>query len=104
MPKVREIQIHKLHVCPYQRTIEMIPNFVQQIASVQRDLLTQATLAEDFWKDDNKERFYEAYMKEYDSRLRLYVEGGTGNYGMGLNELLTYIDQKEQEMSALGRL
>lgn len=82
----------------------MIPNFVQQIASVQRDLLMQATLAEDFWKDDNKERFYEAYMKEYDSRLRLYVEGGTGNYGMGLNELLTYIDQKEQEMNALGRL
>lgn len=82
----------------------MIPNFVQQIASVQRDLLTQATCVEDFWKDDNQERFYEAYMKEYDSRLRLYVEGGIGNYGMGLNELLTYIDQKEQEMNALGRL
>ena len=81
----------------------MIPNFVQQIISVEKDLLTVSTTTANFWQDDNKERFYNSYMNEYESKLELFIHGGTGNYGMGLDKLLTFLDQKEREMEMLGR-
>lgn len=81
----------------------MIPNFVQQIISVERDLLTASTSAANYWQDDVKERFYNSYMNEYENKLELFIHGGVGNYGMGLDELLTFLDQKEREMEMLGR-
>lgn len=82
----------------------MIPNFVQQIISVEQDLLTTATTTANFWQDDNKDRFYNSYMNEYGNKLGLFIHGGTENYGMGLDELLTFLDRKEREMERLGRL
>lgn len=82
----------------------MIPNFVQQIISVERDLLAASTSAANYWKDDVKERFYNSYMNEYENKLEVFIHSGVGNYGMGLDELLTFLDQKEREMEMLGRI
>ncbi len=82
----------------------MIPNFVQQIASVERELKTVSTTTASFWQDGNKDQFYNSYINEYGNKLELFIHGGTENYGMGLDELLTFLDQKEREMEALGRL
>ena len=82
----------------------MIPNFVQQVASVEEDLLTASTNAANYWQDNNKDRFYNSYINEYESSLELFIKGGTYNYGMGLDELLTFLDQKEREMEMLGRM
>lgn len=81
----------------------MIPNFVQQIISVERDLLTTSTSAANYWQDNIKEQFYNSYMNEYENKLEVFINGGVANYGMGLNELLTFLDQKEREMEMLGR-
>lgn len=81
----------------------MIPNFVQQIISAERTLLTASGSTANYWQDAVKEHFYNSYMNEYENKLELFIHGGTGNYGMGLEELLTFLDQKEREMDMLGR-
>lgn len=81
----------------------MIPNFVQQISAVEQDMMTIAIAASDDWNDDNKEQFYNLYVKVYDTDLEIFIKGGTRNYGMGLDELLAFCDRKEREMEALGR-
>lgn len=82
----------------------MIPNFVQQVLAVEGGLLTASANTANYWRDDNKERFYNSYMNEYENSLELFIKGGTYNYGMGLDELLTFLDQKEREMEMLGRM
>lgn len=82
----------------------MIPNFVQQVASVEEELLTASTNVANYWQDNNKDQFYNSYINEYESSLELFIKGGTNNYGMGLDELLTFLDQKEREMEMLGRM
>lgn len=82
----------------------MVPNFVQQVASVEEKLLTASTNVANYWQDNNKDQFYNSYINEYGNKLELFIHGGTENYGMGLNELLTFLDQKEREMEALGRM
>lgn len=82
----------------------MVPNFVQQVASVEEELLTASTNVANYWQDSNKDQFYNSYINEYGNKLELFIHGGTENYGMGLNELLTFLDQKEREMEALGRM
>lgn len=82
----------------------MVPNFVQQVASVEEELLTASTNVVNYWQDNNKDQFYNSYINEYGNKLELFIHGGTENYGMGLNELLTFLDQKEREMEALGRM
>lgn len=81
----------------------MTHNFVQQIASIERELQAALNSAANYWQDDVKERFYNSYMNEYENKLELFIHGGAGNYGMGLDELLTFLDQKEREMELLGR-
>lgn len=81
----------------------MTHNFVQQIASIERELQAALNSTANYWQDDVKERFYNSYMNEYENKLELFIHGGTGNYGMGLEELLTFLDQKEREMDMLGR-
>ena len=75
----------------------MVPNFVQQVASVEEELLTASTNVANYWQDNNKDQFYNSYINEYGNKLELFIHGGTENYGMGLNELLTFLDQKERE-------
>lgn len=79
----------------------MIPNFVQQIVSIESALKTASSDAANDWKDNNKERFYDAYINEYEEKLELFVRGGTEMYGMGLDELLRFLDEKEREIQAL---
>ena len=82
----------------------MIPNFVQQIYQVEKSLETHSATVANFWKDGNQEKFYSSYMNTYESEIDLFVNGGTGNYSMGLDRLLAFLDQKEREMEELGRL
>lgn len=82
----------------------MIPNFVQQITWVENKLIMVSTSVAHSWKDSNKEQFYDSYMNEYEKKLESFVHGGPENYGMGLDELLNFLDRKEREMEMLGRL
>lgn len=53
------------------------------------------------WQDCVKERFYHDYMISCIDDINKYINGGTGMQGMGLNELLLYLEEKLKELEAL---
>ncbi len=79
----------------------MVPDFVEQIKNVQSCLKTQAQLTGESWKDCVKERYYDTYIDVYDKQLDTIVTGSGYIYGMGLIDLLKFIDEKQTEMESL---
>lgn len=80
----------------------MIPDYVLQVQEIQRNLETQSLVTKkDNWQDSVAKRFYEKFVDKYDETTRLYINGGMGMMGMGLDELLRFFDQKQGEMERL---
>lgn len=79
----------------------MIPNFVDNVYTVHGALATQALATQNDWQDSVAKRFYENFIEEYEKKVNLYINGGIGILGKGLNELLVFFDEKEREMAAL---
>ena len=79
----------------------MIPDYVLQVQEIQRNLETQSLVTREGWQDSVAKRFYEKYVDEYNKTTNLYINGGMGMMGMGLDELLRFFDQKQQEMERL---
>lgn len=90
-----------MYLCKKQREIAMIPDYVLQVQEIQRNLETQSIVTREGWQDSVAKRFYEKYVDEYDKKASLYINGGMGMMGMGLDELLRFFDQKQQEMERL---
>ncbi len=80
----------------------MIPEFVQNVYEIHGHLAKQALATEKDWKDSVAKRFYEKFIEKYEETVNLYINGGMGITGKGLNELLIFFDEKEREMAALG--
>lgn len=80
----------------------MIPDFVQQTKEILQKLKIQAEATRSGWKDSVADKFYNKVVDVYDVKVEEYIEGATGIYGYGLNDLLVFFDEKEQELQELG--
>ena len=80
----------------------MIPDYVQQVYEIHGALAAQALATQNDWQDSVAKRFYEKFIDKYEEKTNLYINGGTGIVGKGLNDLLIFFDEKEREMAALG--
>ncbi len=79
----------------------MIPDYVLQVQEIQRNLESQSIVTRENWQDSVANRFFESYIKKYSEVFNIYINGGTGMRGKGLNDLLEFLDQKQKEMSLL---
>jgi hypothetical protein len=79
----------------------MIPDYVLQVQEIQRNLESQSIVTQENWQDSVAQRFYGNFIKKYDDKIYLYIHGGMDITGKGLDELLQFFDQKQNEMSQL---
>ena len=82
----------------------MIPDFVLQTKEIMRQLQAQEEVTYEYWQDSVANRFKDNFLSKYDEYLNLYINGGANQTGMGLDELLRFIDDKTRELSALSGL
>ena len=79
----------------------MIPDYVLQVQEIQRNLESQSLVTMESWQDSVAKRFYANYMEKYSDVIYLYINGGMEMRGKGLNDLLEFFDQKQNEMAKL---
>lgn len=77
-----------------------IPDFAIQVQEIERQLEAQCDVTAEDWKDAVQKRFYDNFISEYKEKLELYIHGGSGMSGKGINDLLVFLDEKMQEMEA----
>lgn len=78
-----------------------IPDFAMQVQEIERQIEAQSEATADDWKDDVRKRYYDNYVNQYKERLELYIHGGSGMTGKGINDLLVFLNEKMQEMEGL---
>jgi len=79
----------------------MIPDYVDNVKDIHGTLAAQALDTQNYWQDSVAKRFYETYIEKYEEKVNLYINGGMELTGKGLNELLVFFDEKENEMDNL---
>ena len=80
----------------------MTPSFVIDVQNIYKPLGAQSEVTRSVWKDSVGKRFYEQYVKRYKEDTDLYIYGGQGMKGRGLNDLLMLFDKSQKEMAQLG--
>lgn len=78
-----------------------IPDFAMQVMEIARQIEAQSSVTADDWKDAVKERYYGRYIDPYAQKLDLYIHGGDEMTGMGINDLVVFLDEKMQQMAQL---
>lgn len=78
-----------------------IPDFAMQVQEVQRQIEAQSDVTAQDWKDAVQKRYYDNYMNAYKEKMELYIHGGSGISGKGINELLVFLDEQMQKMEKL---
>ena len=78
-----------------------IPDFAMQVQEVQRQIEAQSDVTAQDWKDAVQQRYYDNYMNTYKEKMELYIHGGSGISGKGINDLLVFIDEQMQKMEQL---
>jgi hypothetical protein len=82
----------------------MIPDYVDNVYNIHGTLAAQALDTQNYWQDSVAKRFYEKFIDEYEKKVNLYINGRDGSdyiTGKGLNDLLVFFDEKENEMANL---
>lgn len=78
-----------------------IPDFAMQVQEVQRQIEAQSDVTAQDWKDAVQQRYYDNYMNTYKEKMELYIHGGSGISGKGINDLLVFLDEQMQKMEQL---
>lgn len=78
----------------------MIPDYVRQIQEIERQFGSQAAVTAEKWSDDVAKRFYYKFVDRYSKDMHSYLTG-EGITGKGLDDLLRFVEQKANEMTAL---
>lgn len=78
-----------------------IPDFAMQVQEVQRQIEAQSDVTAQDWKDAVQQRYYDNYMNAYKEKMELYIHGGSGISGKGINDLLVFLDEQMQKMEQL---
>lgn len=79
----------------------MIPDYVLQMQEIQRQFESTANVLKEDWKDDVQKRFYDDFVTPFSEDTKTYMYGGSGIYGMGLDELLKLMEKQMNAMSSL---
>jgi hypothetical protein len=79
----------------------MIPDFVLQMQEIEQNLQSQCEATKNQWQDSVAKRFYNNFIEEYSEKTKSYLFGAINMRGMGLDDLLKYIDCKQNEMKEL---
>ena len=82
----------------------MIPDFVQQLCEIQACFGRQSEVVRTYWKDVVAEKYYACFVDKFEEKTQFYVQGTLEMTGMGLDDLLVFFDEKENELSELGPL
>lgn len=77
-----------------------IPNYVNQVQSVEQKLTTMWGSVQEGWQDCVAEGFNEGVMEPYFKNFPHYLTG-EGVKGYGLEQLLSLMDKHLQDMSLL---
>lgn len=78
-----------------------IPDFAMHVQEVQRQIEAQSDVTAQDWKDAVQQRYYDNYMNAYKEKMELYIHGGSGISGKGINDLLIFLDEQMQKMEQL---
>lgn len=78
-----------------------IPDFAMQAMEIARQIEAQSSVTAEDWKDVVKDRYYTNYVDAYTQKIDLYIHGGDGIVGKGINDLLVFLDEKMQQMAQL---
>lgn len=79
----------------------MIPDFVLQTKEILLQLKAQAEVTYEYWQDTVALRYRDNYLKKYEQYIDTYINGGPNQTGMGLDELLQFIDKKSNELMSI---
>lgn len=77
-----------------------IPDFVQQIQEIERNLKAQWNVTRQIWLDQQAERFDESVMQPFCQNFQDYITGNNLT-GYGVDELVKRMDKHLQDMSSL---
>lgn len=77
-----------------------IPDYAMQVQEIERQIEAQCDVTAEDWKDAVQKRFYDNFISAYKEKLELYIHGGSGMSGKGINDLLIFLDEKMKEMEA----
>lgn len=77
-----------------------IPDFAMQVLEIERQIEAQCDVTADDWKDAVQQRYYDNFIGSYKEKLELYIHGGLGMTGKGINDLLVFLDEKIQELES----
>ena len=78
-----------------------IPDFSTQMLEVENQLKTQIVITQEDWRDEKAETYEKEHLQQYEEKIQLYLNGGSNMQGMGLIELMEFIDSKMKEMENL---
>ena len=78
-----------------------IPDFAIQVLEVERQIKTRADVTAEDWKDAVQQRYYDQYVRQYEEKMEMYIHGGTGMSGLGINELMRFISDRLEQMAQL---
>lgn len=78
-----------------------IPDFSIQVLEIERQIKARADVAAEDWKDEVQQNYYNKYIYRYEEAMELYIHGGTGMAGMGINDLLPFVSDKLEQMAQL---
>lgn len=78
-----------------------IPDFAMQVQEVQRQIEAQCDVTAQDWQDAVQKRYYDNYINAYKENMELYIHGGSGISGKGINDLLVFLDEQMQKMEEL---
>lgn len=78
-----------------------IPDFAMQAMEIVRQIEAQSSVTAEDWKDAVKDRYYTNYVEAYSQKIDLYIHGGSGIVGKGINDLLVFLDDNMQQMAQL---
>lgn len=78
-----------------------IPDFIDQLLEIKRQFQVDTDMAKEEWRDGRQRQYYEKYVEPYLKTIEVYIEGGYDMTGMGLSDLLVFLDNKMDEMESL---
>ncbi len=78
-----------------------IPDFAKQVQDIQLQIEAQSSVVEEDWSDSVQERYYQNFMERYKKDIDLYISGGMGMKGKGINDLMVYLCEQQQKLESM---
>lgn len=78
----------------------MIPDYVNQSQALQRRFEAETEVTKEMWNDELSKKYFDQYVTRYSANVEKFMYGGDIT-GLGLGDLVQFIDQQQQKMQKL---